>query len=212
MDWIKVKVKHILYEYPDLTEKEFSAWIKVMALTAVLEHEPTEKQLLQHIHHKTLRSLQEKLKTRSTDLQDIFKKVLIDVQEVVNKKEYWKTKKAEQRGKSKNVQEDMQETSKNREEKRREEKIREELNNKPLTPLEKTLDDFAKHRKNLKKPMTEKAMELLIKKLDQLTKTDDEKILILEQSIENGWQGIFELKNSKGISEKDRLKEIWDAI
>ena len=45
--------------------------------------------------------------------------------------------------------------------------------------------------------MTERAVELLLKKLDSMTSLDEEKILILEQSIVNGWQGVFELKKDK---------------
>ncbi len=83
MDWIKVLNRHVLLEYSDLRDSEFVAWIKIMALTAQLEHEPTHEQILVHIHHKTLTSLQDKLKKHSTTLQDVLKKVLIDVQHVV---------------------------------------------------------------------------------------------------------------------------------
>lgn len=60
--------------------------------------------------------------------------------------------------------------------------------------LIETLQDFLKMRKSIKKPMTSRAMELLLKKLNDLSTTDDEKIAILNQSIFNSWQGIFPLK------------------
>lgn len=64
-----------------------------------------------------------------------------------------------------------------------------------LTPLEQTILDFKAMRKQLKKPMTDKAVELMLKKLDGLSKGDEyTKIAILNQSIMNSWQGIFELK------------------
>lgn len=61
----------------------------------------------------------------------------------------------------------------------------------------KTIDDFKKHRKQLKKPMTEKAVSLLLTKLDTIANSEEEKIQILNQSIENGWQGIFPLKETQ---------------
>lgn len=63
--------------------------------------------------------------------------------------------------------------------------------------LRNTLKEFLKMRKSLKKPMTDKAMKLLINKLDKLGSNDNEKIEILNQSIFNSWQGVFELKNKE---------------
>jgi len=80
MDWIKVKVSHSLYEYENLSDNEYKAWIKAMSITALIEKMPTEAQLLQHIHKSTLKSLQTKLKLGSNSLQTILKKVLEDVQ------------------------------------------------------------------------------------------------------------------------------------
>ena len=63
--------------------------------------------------------------------------------------------------------------------------------------LNEALITFAEHRKNLKKPLTERGMELIIKKLNNLTFSTNEQIEILNQSIENGWQGVFPLKDKK---------------
>lgn len=60
--------------------------------------------------------------------------------------------------------------------------------------LKQTILDFIEMRNKIKKPMTDKAISLLLKKLSELATTDEEKILILEQSIANSWQGVFELK------------------
>lgn len=56
--------------------------------------------------------------------------------------------------------------------------------------------DFEEMRNKLKKPLTEKAKNLLLKKLNTLSNNEETQILILEQSIMNSWQGIFELKNN----------------
>ncbi len=65
--------------------------------------------------------------------------------------------------------------------------------------LEIALIDFEEMRKKIKKPLTERAKELVLKKLETMSGGDtDCKIKILEQSIMNCWQGIFELKEDFG--------------
>lgn len=63
--------------------------------------------------------------------------------------------------------------------------------------LAEALTAFEDHRKKLHKPMTDKAKELLLSKLSKLAKTEQEQIAILNQSIMNGWQGIFPLGGEK---------------
>ena len=60
--------------------------------------------------------------------------------------------------------------------------------------LENTIKDFIDMRKTIKKPMTSKALELLIKNLEKLTNLEEEKIAILNQSIERSWQTVYPLK------------------
>lgn len=67
--------------------------------------------------------------------------------------------------------------------------------------LETTLKDFIDMRKTIKKPMTTRALELLLKNLEKLTNLEDEKIAILNQSIERGWQTVYPLKE-KSLLEK----------
>ena len=65
----------------------------------------------------------------------------------------------------------------------------------PLTPLELAIEDFKAFRKNIKKPMTDRAIELLYINLQKLAGDDEEmKIAIINQSIVNGWQGVFALR------------------
>lgn len=59
------------------------------------------------------------------------------------------------------------------------------------------LSAFVEHRKAMKKPMTEQAFKLLESKLMSLSTDEDEQIAILEQSILNGWQGVFALDRGK---------------
>lgn len=60
--------------------------------------------------------------------------------------------------------------------------------------LRETLSDFIKMRKAKKKPMTDRALSMLLKKLDELSQNDDEKIRILEESILHTWDTVYPLK------------------
>ena len=74
--------------------------------------------------------------------------------------------------------------------------------------LESSIRDFIDMRKTIKKPMTSKALELLIKNLDKLTNLEEEKIAILNQSIEHSWQTVYPLKtNNMRNSSKGEIKE-----
>lgn len=56
---------------------------------------------------------------------------------------------------------------------------------------------FVDFRKKTKRPMTEHAVDLLLSNLDKLSQSTEEKVEILNQSIVNGWTGVYPLKNSK---------------
>lgn len=83
--------------------------------------------------------------------------------------------------------------------KKSKEKESKEYKGEPVTfvpdeKLNQALNDFIIYRKNIKKPMTDRAVTLLIEKLGSLSKDPAEQIEILNQSIVNGWQGVFPLK------------------
>lgn len=56
------------------------------------------------------------------------------------------------------------------------------------------LNEFQQMRKSIKKPLTNNALNRLIKRLNDMTDSDDEKIAILNQSIDHCWQDIYPLK------------------
>lgn len=65
---------------------------------------------------------------------------------------------------------------------------------------------FVEFRKGIKKPMTEYAVELMVKKLAELSKCDIwTSVDILQQSIMNGWQGIFPLKENRTNSANNAI-------
>ena len=60
--------------------------------------------------------------------------------------------------------------------------------------LLEALDGFVEMRKKIKAPLTEHAFSLLLKKLDGMGNTDEEKAAIVNQSVMNSWKGLFPLK------------------
>ena len=80
--------------------------------------------------------------------------------------------------------------------------------------LNETFSDYIAHRKKVGRPMTDKAIQLLIKHLDNKTSDNKEKIAILEKSMINGWIGIdqkeeiFGKKQQKNGSAADDFAEL----
>jgi hypothetical protein len=65
--------------------------------------------------------------------------------------------------------------------------------------LNKAFLDYIEFRKKIKKPMTDRAIQLAMKELEKLAGSDnDMAIQIINQSIFNGWQGLFPLKTKGG--------------
>ena len=67
--------------------------------------------------------------------------------------------------------------------------------------FKETFNEFIDMRKSIKKPATNRAMEMIIKKLE---KVDNEELAIqmLERSIINNWQDVFEIKERSGNGKK----------
>ena len=61
--------------------------------------------------------------------------------------------------------------------------------------LDLALDDFYEMRKSKKKPMTERAKQLLMNNLLKLSEDSVEQVEILEQSILHTWDTVYPLKN-----------------
>jgi len=79
------------------------------------------------------------------------------------------------------------------------------INNEPktkeqivLSDFEKAFEDFRSMRKQIKKPITLRAEELLLLKLQKMCGSDEVlKIKLLNQSIINCWQDIYDIKIPK---------------
>lgn len=68
-------------------------------------------------------------------------------------------------------------------------------------------------RRDKRKPFTVSAFKLILKRLDELASTDEEKIAILNNSVMNNWQGVFPLKGGEiGRQGSQGLRDgIYDA-
>lgn len=60
--------------------------------------------------------------------------------------------------------------------------------------LQEPLRNFAEMRKEIKRPITARGLELAVKKLQQMTSNIAEQVEIVNQSTMNSWQGFFPLK------------------
>ena len=76
--------------------------------------------------------------------------------------------------------------------------------------LKTCINDFIEMRKGIKKPITTKGLELMLKKLNDMTFIVSDQIKILEQSIQNSWNGIFPLKQDK--KETQRINPFTEML
>lgn len=61
--------------------------------------------------------------------------------------------------------------------------------------LYSALNDFAAFRQKIKKPLTDRAIEMVLNRLSELACAPEEMVHILYQSVYHGWTGVFPLKN-----------------
>ncbi len=82
--------------------------------------------------------------------------------------------------------------------------------------LNRAFMEYLEMRKKIKKPMTDRAVELAMKKLKELSAIpfsegidNDVAIKILEQSTMNCWQGLFPLKEDRQKSKNSDWEQKW---
>jgi hypothetical protein len=89
----------------------------------------------------------------------------------------------------------------------------------PAVPLPDWLDeaswcDYLETRKVMKSPMTDRAKLLAIAKLHELRQSGHDPTAVLNQSIYNGWKGLFPIKQdqAKGKTRHEQHAEFVAAI
>ncbi len=76
------------------------------------------------------------------------------------------------------------------------------------TDLEINLEEYVKIRKKMKKPFTDYSYKLMLEKLEEFSKGDENtKIEILKRSIMNNYQGIFELPKTSSTKNQNNQPE-----
>jgi hypothetical protein len=80
--------------------------------------------------------------------------------------------------------------------------------------VQEVLREFIADRKERKKPMTNRAIEAMARKLAGMSDKDSERIAIVEQSIAAGWLGLFEVKDAKSKDNSptgaNRFMKLWE--
>jgi hypothetical protein len=126
----------------------------------------------------------------------------------------------ETRVKRKRNTNEIQTTPIKEEQELQEEEVKEEYNNLglsiPKSELELTFESYLEMRRKIKKPATPHAIELIKKKLVQMTQNNERDMCeLLNQSIVNSWAGIYPIKNN--FAKKDRptmrtTNEVFDNV
>lgn len=74
--------------------------------------------------------------------------------------------------------------------------------------LNDAIMEFIRTRKSVGKPMSDRAVTLMLNKLNSLSHDKREQIQILEQSIMQGWTGIYELKDDRNNKNKGHPRHV----
>ena len=61
---------------------------------------------------------------------------------------------------------------------------------------------FREMRKKIRKPMTDHAANLIVRKLERLQTAGEDAVAVVEQSIRNGWQDVFAVRNEGANHER----------
>lgn len=78
--------------------------------------------------------------------------------------------------------------------------------------LKTAIVEFVKMRKLAKKPMTDRALSLLLRRLQTLSTDESEQIEIINQSIVGNWQSVYPLKDSKTGAKTEKTTDLDDIF
>lgn len=87
------------------------------------------------------------------------------------------------------------------------------LHTKEPTALDVAVNEFRSFRKSMKAPLTDLAETKLRNELQRLAgDNEDLKVKIIDQSIRNGWKGVFPLKEDRGKTSYDQHQVTDDSL
>lgn len=64
--------------------------------------------------------------------------------------------------------------------------------------------DFVAMRRTIRKPLTDAAVRILVKRLDGFRSQGHDPRAVIEESVANSWQGFFPPKNARSVDERQR--------
>lgn len=77
--------------------------------------------------------------------------------------------------------------------------------------LDGAIRDFIKHRKALRKPMTERAVDLFLKKLRQISTDKAGQIEAINEAIERGWLSVYPPNVNYGSSRSQKTPNGFES-
>ena len=75
--------------------------------------------------------------------------------------------------------------------------------------LDEAIRQFIQHRKQMKKPMTDHAVDLFVKRLDEMSDTVQGKISLINEAIRRGWMDVYPAKEEKKVEKTDDVVGDW---
>lgn len=148
--------------------------------------------------NKTDNKLKESKKEESNNTQnqqveisEELKKMQKEIEQLKAENEKLKTKKEKPKKQTKSYDEQIAEYTENEE-------------------LQEALKAFIQMRSFIKKPLTEYGLKLLLNKLSKIGRTDEEKIAIVNRSVEHNWQGFFEIKEETSYQKPAQQEKKYD--
>lgn len=89
-------------------------------------------------------------------------------------------------------------------------KVKESILSAKPEALQLAYLDFIEMRKKIKKPLTDRALQLIIGKVENLSSDTETQIAILNQSVEHCWQSVYELKDTAKSKDKKSSYDLDD--
>lgn len=99
---------------------------------------------------------------------------------------------------------DISKQRKVKESKVKESRVKESILSAMPEALQSAYLDFIEMRKKIKKPLTDKALELIIGKVNNLSSDTETQIAIIDQSVEHCWQSVYPLKDDITVKSQDK--------
>lgn len=128
---------------------------------------------------------------QQVEISEELKQMQKEIEQLKAENEKLKTKKEKPKKQTKSYDEQIAEYTENEE-------------------LQEALKAFIQMRSFIKKPLTEYGLKLLLNKLSKIGRTDEEKIAIVNRSVEHNWQGFFEIKEETSYQKSAQPENKYD--